>query len=161
MADQSPNALIQALYSDNPRTRASAVVALREHETDAAAPHLAQCLTDTSAQVREEACAALIHLGTSTCEFVIPLLSHPQQHTRELAALVMRWVSDQRGVPALLGALGDESVAVRNQAARALGRLRDKTAIPPLETLHKTDPNDRIRQTAEISLRKLGVTPGQ
>ncbi len=159
MLNQSLDALVQAVYSGDPQTRAAAALALREHEAADVASHLANLLMDPNAQVREAACASLIYLGTPACPSVIPMLSNPKQHTRELAALVMRWVSDEHGVPALLAALGDESATVRNQAARALGRLRDKTAIPSLEALRRTDPNNRIRQTAEISLRKLGATP--
>ena len=154
-------ALVQALESDNPQTRILAIAALRERSAADVAPQLAARLTDNEPLVRREACAALMQLGTATCEAVIPLLSHPVQETRELAALVMRWVSDQRGVPALLRALEDDSAYVRSQAARALGRLRDKTAIPSLQSLQQADPDDRTRQTAEISLRKLGVTSSE
>lgn len=156
---EATDALLVALQDSDPQTRIIAITALRVRDPGQVAAPLAHCLTDSELQVRKEASAALVHLGTDARSAVEPLMQHPSRETRETAILVLRWVSDRSGVPTLLQALKDESAYVRNQAARALGRLRDATAIQPLRVLRQKDPDNRIRQTAEISLRKLGAPP--
>jgi bilin biosynthesis protein len=55
----------------------------------------------------------------------------------------------------LIGALADEDPAVRQEAARELGRLRDSRAIAPLISCLE-DRNERVRWAAADSLLEMG-----
>ncbi len=150
------DALVQALHDPDNKVRVLAITALGNIGGEAAAAPLATMLEDTDETVRREASGALVRIGPAAEAAVIPLLSHPDAHVREAAVAVIRWVSAGIAVDQLNVCLKDESATVRWHAARALGRLRDQKSVPHLQQLLR-DPEDKIRQTAEISLRKLGV----
>lgn len=59
---------------------------------------------------------------------------------------------DSRGAPALMAALGDESPAVRQAAADALGLLTWREASPKLSRMLLEDKDPAVRQQAAISL---------
>jgi HEAT repeat protein len=121
-----------------------------------AAEPLAQMLYHDDEQVCREASGALVQIGSPASRFVAPILQSASLETRELAALVLRWVADDSAAEALTEALTDSSPYVRQQAARTLGRIEHPPAIAPLQAL-LNDPDTKIRQTAEISLKKMGV----
>ena len=150
------NALVQALHDPDPQVRILAIIALGNIGAEAVVAPLATMLTDPDETVRREASGTLVQLGQMSEKAAIPLLTHPEAYVREAAITVVRWVSGANAVEPLMVCLTDESATVRWQAARALGRLRDQKSVPHLRQLLR-DPDDKIRQTAEISLRKLGA----
>ena len=62
----------------------------------------------------------------------------------------------RRAVPALLDALKDDSVAVRKQAALALGEIGSRASIWALrDALH--DEDARVRRCAALALMNIGA----
>jgi HEAT repeat protein len=98
----------------------------------AAAPALAQALSDDNGHVRREAAIALGRIGPAA----------------EAVAAVP-----------LARALEDADPTIRTVAARALGRIRAKDATPAL-TRHLEDDDDAVRQAARASLEAIRGGPG-
>ena len=62
---------------------------------------------------------------------------------------------DTRSAEPIIGALKDEDQGVRNRAAKALGQLKDATAVDPLIEVLKNDDNRDVRQEAACSLGQI------
>ena len=79
---------------------------------------------------------------------------------RARAALALGSSGDRSVSPALIGALRDESPAVRAAAANALGRLGDPMALTSLRAL-MSDRERAVRSEAEAAIRRVeAANPG-
>jgi hypothetical protein len=78
---------------------------------------------------------------------------------RTRAALALGATGDRAMVGPLVGALHDQSAAVRAAAATALGRLGNVEALPELRTAAQ-DPAREVRQAAETAVAALGPLAG-
>jgi hypothetical protein len=65
---------------------------------------------------------------------------------RSQAAAFLGYLNDARSTPALVEALDDESMHVRTQAARSLGRLGDTRALAPLRKKKNATPADSLER---------------
>ncbi|UCF80681.1 MAG: HEAT repeat domain-containing protein [Acidobacteriota bacterium] len=65
---------------------------------------------------------------------------------RSQAAVLLGYLNDARSTPTLVEALDDESMHVRTQAARALGRLGDMRALAPLRKKRDATPADSLER---------------
>jgi beta-lactamase regulating signal transducer with metallopeptidase domain len=112
-------------------------------------------LTDSDADVRVQALAALSQIGDSRIiEPVTRLLKDPSADVRRQALFALSQVGDSRAIPAFIAALGDEHADVRKSAAFALGVLGDAAAIDPLIRALK-DPDADVRKAAAFALSQL------
>ncbi len=66
----------------------------------------------------------------------------------------LNYVPDPRAAELLVGALADESEAIRLQAVHALRKVGDRRAVDALNAL-SADRNRRVRVAASIAIRKL------
>ena len=75
---------------------------------------------------------------------LVPLLSHETEKIRMLAAINLGKMSDLKFLPSLeKTASKDTSTTVRREAASAIGRMRDRAAIPTLIRLTR-DPDPKV-----------------
>jgi HEAT repeat protein len=87
---------------------------------------------------------------------LVAALSHPDATARALAAGKLAELGDPEAVPALVRVLrGDGDEHVREEAARALGRLGEVAALEPLVAALR-DPGDHVREEAAAALGALG-----
>jgi len=87
-------------------------------------------------------------------------LGSRDQLSREAATEALGWLTKTKSdaalaVPALMGALEDEAMEVRRDAAEALGRIGDPRAGEALQTALQ-DQDEWVREVAADALRKLG-----
>lgn len=68
-------------------------------------------------------------------------------------------IRDPRAVDALVAALANEAEDVRKAAAKALGEIGDKRAVPHLSKVAKDDNDQSVRQAATESLQELQKVP--
>ena len=87
---------------------------------------------------------------------LLPLLSHPNEKVRRMAAFNLGKLGDANFLPPLRSlAFDDPNTLVRREAASAIGRMRDKRTIPALVRITKdADPNEIIRDEIE---RERGI----
>jgi HEAT repeat protein len=168
-------AMVAALSSDEPATRARAACDLRA-EGDLAAEAispLVRLLADAAPVERtvceqhwwrsadllttpgEQAAAALVSIGSRAFEPVIAALQQPQWVARRNAAWALGALEDSRAVRPLMAALRDREPDVRAQAAWALGALKDQAAMDQLTTALR-DEDGRVRRQAAWALGVLG-----
>ncbi|HEX6962393.1 MAG TPA: PVC-type heme-binding CxxCH protein, partial [Lacipirellula sp.] len=93
---------------------------------------------------------ALVRLETEASQALVrQLLSHPSQQVRHAAVHGVSLQRDAAAVPQLLKILRDDAAPVRRVAAEALGRIGDKSTVPPLlAAAAKAD--DRVLQHSII-----------
>lgn len=96
---------------------------------------------------------ALGDRGRSAAPYIEPLLKHVNPDLREMAAVALGHVGDEKNIPALLVALDDPAdVRLNLQAAEALGRMRAVSAKPSLERASKTHWHPWVRDAAKSAL---------
>ncbi len=79
------------------------------------------------------------------------------EFTRSIAAQTIVDIKTEPVVDALLEALNDNSPIVRKKAANTLGEIGNKKAIPKLQELEKSDPDNEVKSYVVTALRKMGV----
>src|SRR2546430_12075464 len=122
-------------------------------ESDRRIEQLLAALRDDNEALRDHAVASLGQLGAAASERRINRLADEDRGNGEAARQAVVQVGDD-GVPALLEALRDDDWAVREQAAEALGSLKNERAIDPLIATLK-DRDGAVRQAAVLALEKL------
>jgi len=99
-------------------------------------------------------------VGSSLEDLMLALAdSHPGVRAKAIDSLAER--NDRDAVPGILKALADPSTAVRENAARALGRLGDPRALAPLKLcMARKDEDEWVRLRAAESVAALGDAAG-
>jgi HEAT repeat protein len=106
-------------------------------------------------EVRNEAVAAMTHLGLGVVDRLIACLKDERWRVREHAAKACGEVKAAKAVDALIVACRDRDGAVKSAAAEALGKIGDATAIPALVKLFR-DTSKIVRETAGTALVAIG-----
>lgn len=149
-----------ALRHQHPRVRVAAAATLaRLHDRRAIRP-LIRALTDSDQKVREWAKVALGQFGRAAIRPLMVALRKHDLHVKGWREEVGQtaWALAEVGspaVPALMRALLDPKVKVREGAAAALGEIRDLRAVNPL-IKRLTYPMWRVRWQSAIALGKIG-----
>jgi HEAT repeat protein len=127
-------AIEAAVASPEADLRFQAVLALGRLAPDQSFEQLSKAAEDTDPEVRANAAAAL---ADTAAERAIPvmraLLMDRDRAVRLEAGLALAELGERSATPTLIEALSDRDVAP--QAVRALGQLRDPSAIPALTDL--------------------------
>lgn len=121
-------------------------------------PFLRQALTNTEAGVRAKAAAALASLGCRQASGAIAMLLDDDSDTvreQAIAALVKLQAVDSAHVLASI-LENDEDSYIRAEAARALGKLGVKEAVPLLQKIATQKTNEELSEAAEEALAMLG-----
>jgi len=140
--------------------RAGTARALGKVEDERVPGMLEAALRDPSLLVRVEAAAALYRMGRAGDQMAALLadaLANGYPEEREAAASAMQGCNDPRYTQALIAALRDDTPAVRQNAARALGALHAANAIEPLGRL-LGDRDYDVAQAAADALAQIGDT---
>jgi len=156
LGDAALPALTEWQASPDRDRRWWAVRALAAVGTPRAVAALIAALEDPDPDVR--ACAVVGLASLRPSEAVEPLVSHlsdPSAYVARLAADALARIGTP-AVPALIVALGDENVAARAGAARALCAIRPQEAIPAL-CAALDDPSALVTYYAEEALEQMGV----
>src|SRR5438270_281688 len=115
-----------------------------------------RALADGDFQARAMACWGLIARGSESLPYLAQMLTSSSSDAREDAAGAYAWLArtDRVVVDALVTAIRSEAdVVVRDSMATALGQLKDKRALPILAQLLRdaaTDGDSRSLITAAI-----------
>jgi HEAT repeat protein len=144
------NALVQASQSDNPEVKAAAVTALGRMGDLSVTDTLFDATRDNQESVREAALRSLDVLGISV-EKLSSDATSPVWQTRVTAIATLGRLRDPRGVPVVIGALGDKDERVRMESAKTLAVLKDPGAVDPLIAALK-DPDSDVRFEAAAAL---------
>ncbi|MFZ4827980.1 MAG: HEAT repeat domain-containing protein [Phototrophicaceae bacterium] len=149
-------ALAHALHDEDQHVTILAIASLSEIGTPEAAETLVDfILNEGDTLIQRESAGALVQMGAVAGLATTRLLRSERVSLRELGATVMSWIYDPSLLPSLIDALSDSSAYVREQAARALGRMKDTQAIAALQE-RLTDESEAVRRASESSLKKLG-----
>ncbi len=116
--------------------------------------------------VAKAASEALVRLGASAVEDLLPALRGGSPASRQTAAAVLGEIGDARAVDGLVDVLQtDDSYAVRTAAANAIGQIKDARAIWALVNVLKLRDEtsadrqaelEALRQASSRALHRIG-----
>jgi HEAT repeat protein len=127
-------------------------------------------LEDTDESVRKKAENALLSADVPwSSSFIVSVgfaerlsntlvraLKSQSSRARRVAAVILGNAGDESAVPALAGALKEDSDAnVRKAAAEALGRLGEASALPALREARNKDRNKGVRKAAAKAIKEI------
>jgi hypothetical protein len=123
-----PLAILESslLHGYDPVEREAALLALADHEDDAATGILAAALRDPAVRVREAAVLALAaRSGTVAMTALATALADPAASVREEAVYALAGSESTDALPLLRSAANDENLAVREAAEQLLQEYAD------------------------------------
>lgn len=153
--------LIEALGSRHRDVRNISVCSLGMMRSPRAVPHLLERLRD-AAESREEVSIRIIKSSLACYgEEIVPVmvreLENPSWRIRSAAVDILAEVGTPLAVQTLINSLGDGERDVRAKAARGLGNVYDRAAVPPLPLFRlTTDPFWVVRLQAVKALGRIG-----
>jgi HEAT repeat protein len=116
--------LLRAAEDVDPNLRAAALHALGQHGGPEAIPALLRALGDASDYLARLATDALVHATPQAVpELISTLKTHPHPRVRANAARALAFIGDTSAIPALFGALSDDSILVQHWADEGLERM--------------------------------------
>jgi HEAT repeat protein len=146
---------IAALKDEDWAIREEAAAALGAFRDPRAVVPLVSLLRDTDRAVREAAIGALTAIGEPSVPVLGLCLSDPQPEVQEAASSVLASIGDERVLAPLIAALANQDWIVRMHAAKALGRIKQASAIEPLIPLLQ-DKVKAVREEATVALAAIG-----
>ena len=177
--------LIVAMDDGDWMVRSGAIQALAQIGDRKCAGRLLKKLNDPDDIVKKEAILALGKLNyKKAVYFILPLIHNEnlqteilntirqlgipdmdsfckyfkQSHVRLKCRLIdlLSHIKNQGSIEFLVSCLNEEFFTVRCWAARALGNLKDRRAIPYLLKIQKEDPSKEVRKEATHALKRIG-----
>jgi HEAT repeat protein len=115
--------LLAAVSDPDPGVRSCAIFALGQRRESSAVPALINCLKDSSGFVARLAADALEQIGQPAVPALIEALKAADAPTRRLAARALAHLKDPSAIPALFGALEDDSMFVGYWADEGLEKM--------------------------------------
>lgn len=144
----------------DPVVRARAALAVGRLQDSVTVADLAPLTRDASAEVRREAAFALGQIGhRSAREPLEAALADPDTAVVTLAIEALGKLGDHASTARVVSFLSSRNAAWRGEAAVALWRLADSTAVGALLARHR-DPDPEVRWRVLYALEKV-VSPGQ
>jgi HEAT repeat protein len=176
--------LLECLGDYEPPVRTAAAVSLGKLGDRLAIDPLLKRLADPAPEVRSAVASALVRMGTTAIEPTRPYLDHGRSAVREAAVGVLltlgwrpgspedlvrvaiarqEWTELNRAgkvaVSLLIPYLKDANPEVRGGAARALGAIGDRAALPALRARvalwGALEPNATVRQAIAAAIRGI------
>lgn len=155
-AEQTVNALVEALVSDNRNVSFHAARAICTGRCTGALPLLAPHCTNANAEVRLRVLEVFGALGsTNELAAVSQAVNDRDPAVRVAAVSALQKIGQRAGARVLLEKLNDDNPHVRAAAARALGHLQEPNTAPRLRPLLH-DPYGFVRSAAAEALGRLG-----
>lgn len=146
---------IAALTDDDWAIREEAATMLGTLQDPRAVGPLVSLLRDSDRAVREAAIGALTAIGEPSVPVLGLCLSDPQPGVQEAASTVLASIADARVLAPLIESLKNPDWIVRMQAARALGRIKDRSSIQQLIPLLQ-DKVKTVREETSSALAEIG-----
>lgn len=115
-----------------------------------------QKLRDSERRVRIETSYKLLALEKPSISWLIVELKDKDWHMRSSAAFLLANIGNAQSVSPLISALNDESDEVRWDVVNALGRLKDRNAVPALIEVLRNEKVDYVRWSAATALGEIG-----
>jgi HEAT repeat protein len=145
--------IVKKLDEEEALIQKEAIIALGRLGNPQAVPHILSKLNRE--ELQSEALLALEKLGFADLDYFFQVFY--TFNTRIKCALVdlIGRTGDERAVDHLTSILLEEFYTVRCRAARALGEIKDRQAIPALLQAHREDPSEEVRKAAAMALKKL------
>ncbi len=156
-ADASRIAVI-ALNDSAEIVRATATHSILAIPHDEAAQILLPLLKDKSAYVREETAYALGKTGSKLAadSLILLLQKDKSDEVRGACAYALGLIADEKAFDSLVKALNKKNDFIQRSAARSLGQIGDKRAIPFLEKIaNDAKRHDDVKREASDSLKNL------
>jgi HEAT repeat protein len=155
----SVKALLKAMRAPNPNVRSMSALILNrmKHKSKAYTDQLStMILADVDADVRGMAGRVMVYYRNkgNVAALSEALEKDGSEQVRMHAAWALGASHDRRGVPALVGALDDESTDVRLRTVGALKRIKSKRAIAHLVG-RLDDSNSMVKKRAHEALTAL------
>lgn len=158
---QASERLLQFLQDPEVRVRICAAEALGHQKgMKIVQPLIDAARQDDSPQVREMAIKSLGRFGSPASIRAIEEALHDDFNVQLRAIAVLSELCDASSIPALLAMLKHGKTMIRNHAAQALGAMKHRDAIRPLEEL-LADRDSLVRHSAARALIELGDTRGE
>ena len=148
--------LITALRDKSPYVRRSAAAALGNSKSPKAVKPLVESLTDEDRYMREAVAEALGHLGKIALPELIRRLSDSDWRVRVGVLVALRVSPDTSETDQVLPILHDESVYVRREGVKTLGRIGDHRILPYLIEATR-DPDTGVRLRAVRAVSRVGT----
>jgi len=153
--------LIGALGNKDPKVRKGAAAALGKTGDVWAVRGLVERLDDENEDVWEEALGSLgtiakANPGNPEVVKAIGLLIKKFKNDEKRESAIQELV--EIGAPAvtpLIEALKDKNPKVREGAVKSLGEIKDARALPALRRISRSDPNEKVGNAADDSIKKI------
>lgn len=149
--------LIRTLQDESPYIRRCAVEALGKTHSPKAIKPLIEKLGDDDRYVRESAAEVLGHLGNISMPEMIKHISNPDWRIRMGIAISFRLSPDLPDTDIIIRMLSDESVYVRREVVKTLGRIGDSRIMPYLIQA-TNDPDSGVKIRAIRAVKKIGTS---
>lgn len=146
--------LLKALRDPDATARIRAAEMLGENKDPRAVSALSGVLGDPVAGVRLSAAKSLSKMGQVALDGLITATQDPDKEVRQVAVKALGQFADSLGISALMLALRDTQMDVRNQAAFALSRIGGPAVTMLIAALH--DPDANIRASCARILGQIG-----
>jgi len=147
--------LIKVLRDESPYVRRSAANALGNTGSLIAVKPLIEALADEDRLVREAAAEGLGHLGKIATPELIKRVSDKDWRIRMGIVIAFRITQNNPNIDLIIQMLSDNSLYVRREAVKSLGRIGDQRIFPYLvEAVNDQDAGVRLR--AVRAMAKVG-----
>lgn len=154
MADKRVAELMaSALHYRRQQVRVRALRLWARIADEAAVKALVETLRDNDARICQQAAAMLTKIGRPA---ILPLIEMLGDANEEICVQAAKTISmiGESAVGPLINALNDENEQVRILAAVALGWIKDKRAVEPLQIILE-DRNAEVKEAAIEALTRL------
>ncbi len=150
--------LISLLKDESSYVRRAAVIAVSNSNSTKAVKALIRSLADDDRYVREAAAKALGLMGSIALPYIIKGLENEEWRIR-LGCVISLRVSSCRlsSLDVVLKLISDESVYVRREAVKTLGRIGNRAILPYL-TAATMDEDSGVRLRSIRAVSKIGTT---
>lgn len=158
LAEEHAAGLIKALDHYDPAIRRAAARVIGRLQVKTAGEALIKAVNDSQPPVRFAAMRALGEVGETTA---IRALTEQLEHYRKgegawSALDALARIGHPSSVPLFTSRLSDRDPYIRRAAAEGLGRAKDASAVPALESAASTDGSEMVRAAMTFALQKLG-----
>ena len=148
--DEAVDGLLQALQDRTGTIRRQTYSYLIRLLPDKKSEFLILALKDEDWGVREDSVKALVEIGESMLEHVIPLLTDENNVVRWESVRIMGKIQLEENAEMLIEALKDRDWMVRNEAAVALVRINSGNTIEPLIRMLENENRNAREEAAWI-----------
>jgi len=143
----------------NLEVRMVAARTLGAYKTDNSLNALLEVISDDSEDLQSAIISSLVKYSDKekAVDAIINSLKNGKtEFVRSISAQSLASIKTDKVVTALIEALDDDSVLVKQKAANSLGEIGDKRAIPALKRVYKEEDDPNLKSYTFSALKKMG-----